>query len=321
MSNKIKSVKVGVISLLTIFLLYFGINFLKGINVMNDGRVLNAYYDDVAGLTEGNSVTVKGYKIGTITEISFDTRKGNLLKVKMNIENSLDIPKNSIAKIVSLDLMGTKGISLELGDSTQMVVNGDELSSNIESSLQDEVNAQILPLKIKTEELISSIDSVMTVITSVLNKDARESLSKSLISLDKTFSTLSSTMIVVDEIVRNNKDNINKTLTNFTSISETLNESNQNIKNILTNFSSISDSLAKSEIISTINKLDEITKSINNGEGTLGKLITDKEIYENLESVTKELEELIQDMKLNPERYINFSIINKPKRYIKSKSE
>ena len=124
-------------------------NFLKGINVLNNGKILHAYYEDVAGLTEGNSITLNGYKIGTITEIKFDNKRDNQLRVDLNIQNDIKIPKNSVAKIVSLDLMGTKGISLVLGDSTEFVSTGDELMSSIESSLQDEVNAQILPLKMK----------------------------------------------------------------------------------------------------------------------------------------------------------------------------
>ena len=321
MSNKLKSVKVGVLSLLTIFLLYFGINFLKGINVMNNGRVFYAYYDNVSGLTEGNSVTVKGYKIGTITKINFDLEKENLLKVTLHLENGINIPLNTIAKIMSTDLMGTKGISLSLGDTSVMSVSGSELASSIESSLQDEVNAQILPLKNKTEQLIGSIDSVMTVITSVLNKDARESLTKSLVSLDHTFSTLSETMLVVDKMVNENEKNISTIMTNFTSISSNLNASNEEIKNIISNFSSISDSLAKADILSTLSSIDKITSKINNSEGTLGQLVNDKELYNNLKDASQELDELIADMKLHPERYLTFSILSTSKPYIEPKKE
>ncbi len=319
MSNKSKSIKVGILSIISIFLIYFGMNFLKGVNILTEGKTLYAYYDDVSGLTEGNSITVKGYKVGSISSIKFDIERNNQLKVNLNIEDNIDIPINTIAKIVSLDLMGTKGISLELGDSKDFVSNGNELSTSIESSLQEEVNAQILPLKMKTEELIGSIDSVMTVITTVLNKDARESLSKSLISLDQTFSTLSQTMIEVDKIVTDNKDNINKTFTNFALVTENLNKSNDEVKKILNNFSSISDSLVKSDISSTINKFDNILNLINEGEGSLAKIINDKSLYENLENLTKELEELITDLKLNPERYVNFSIINTKKPYSETK--
>jgi phospholipid/cholesterol/gamma-HCH transport system substrate-binding protein len=321
MSNKLKSVKVGVLSLLTIFLLYFGINFLKGINVMNNGRVFYAYYDNVSGLTEGNSVTVKGYKIGTITKINFDLEKENLLKVTLHLENGINIPLNTIAKIISTDLMGTKGISLSLGDTSVMSVSGSELASSIESSLQDEVNAQILPLKNKTEQLIGSIDSVMTVITSVLNKDARESLTKSLVSLDHTFSTLSETMLVVDKMVNENEKNISTIMTNFTSISSNLNASNEEIKNIISNFSSISDSLAKADILSTLSSIDKITSKINNSEGSLGQLVNDKELYNNLKDASQELDELIADMKLHPERYLTFSILSTSKPYIEPKKE
>ena len=321
MSNKLKSVKVGVLSLLTIFLLYFGINFLKGINVMNNGRVFYAYYDNISGLTEGNSVTVKGYKIGTITKINFDLEKENLLKVTLHVENGINIPLNTIAKIMSTDLMGTKGISLSLGDTSVMSVSGSELASSIESSLQDEVNAQILPLKNKTEQLIGSIDSVMTVITSVLNKDARESLTKSLVSLDHTFSTLSETMLVVDKMVNENEKNISTIMTNFTSISSNLNASNEEIKNIISNFSSISDSLAKADILSTLSSIDKITSKINNSEGSLGQLVNDKELYNNLKDASQELDELIADMKLHPERYLTFSILSTSKPYIEPKKE
>ena len=321
MSNKLKSVKVGVLSLLTIFLLYFGINFLKGINVMNNGRVFYAYYDNVSGLTEGNSVTVKGYKIGTITKINFDLEKENLLKVTLHLENGINIPLNTIAKIISTDLMGTKGISLSLGDTSVMSVSGSELASSIESSLQDEVNAQILPLKNKTEQLIGSIDSVMTVITLVLNKDARESLTKSLVSLDHTFSTLSETMLVVDKMVNENEKNISTIMTNFNSISSNLNASNEEIKNIISNFSSISDSLAKADILSTLSSIDKITSKINNSEGSLGQLVNDKELYNNLKDASQELDELIADMKLHPERYLTFSILSTSKPYIEPKKE
>lgn len=319
MSNKSKSIKVGILSIISIFLIYFGMNFLKGVNILTEGITLYAYYDDVSGLTEGNSITVKGYKVGSISSIKFDIERNNQLKVNLNIEDNIDIPINTIAKIVSLDLMGTKGVSLELGDSKDFASNGSELLTSIESSLQEEVNAQILPLKMKTEELIGSIDSVMTVITTVLNKDARESLSKSLISLDQTFSTLSQTMVEVDKIVNDNKDNINKTFTNFALVTENLNKSNDEVKKILNNFSSISDSLVKADISSTINKFDNILNLINEGEGSLAKIINDKSLYKNMENLTKELEELIKDLKLNPERYVNFSIISTKKPYSEKK--
>ncbi|HJM16179.1 MAG TPA: MlaD family protein [Flavobacteriales bacterium] len=323
MSNKLKSVIVGVVSLFAIGALYWGTKFLSGEgNPFKDKRVFYAYYDDIAGLTEGNSVTIKGYKVGTVTQIYFDKERDNHLKVVMNIEDDIQIPLNTEAKIVSLDLMGTKGISLILSDDTDMAPSGSQLNSSISKSLQEQVDAQILPLKDKAEELIGSMDSVMMIVTAVLNKDVRESLSKSLVSLDQTFTTLSETMLVVDKIVKDNQENINTTLSAFSSVSENLKSSNEEINNILTNFSSLSDSLSKADIVSTLSKIDEITNKINRSEGSLGQLINDKELYKNFKSASKELKELIEDMKLHPERYVNFSIIGTPnKPYKEPKSE
>ena len=205
-------------------------------------------------------------------------------------------------KIVNQDLMGTKSVNLILGDDVVFAKSGDTLISDMQGSLQDEVNAQILPLKIKTEELIGSIDSVMTIITVVLNKDARENLSNSLKSLDETFALMSQTMIKVDQIVDHNDESIS-------SILENLEANNDEITNILKNFSDISDDIAQSNITNLLNTLGESSEKISNSEGTLGMLINDKELYLSLEKSSKELEALIEDIKENPKRYVNFSII------------
>ena len=310
MKNTFNAIKVGVVAIISLLLLYFGGSWLKG--NLYSGITLYSVYDNVSGLTVGSAVNLNGHKIGSVTNIDFDTLT-NLI-VEFSIPNDLEIPLNSIAKIVSVDLMGTKGVSIILGDSVVNASSGEILESEIEFSLQEEVNAQILPLKNKAEELIGSIDSVVTVITAVLNKDARSSLNKSLVSLDNTFTTLSSTMVKVDKMVIDNEENINNILNNFSEVSKGLSESNQEIKNILTNFSSISDSLENSNLASTINKIDNIINKINKSEGSLGKLMNDEDLYKNLLSASKEIDELIADVKKNPERYVNISLIGGSKK-------
>ena len=198
--------------------------------------------------------------------------------------------------------MGTKSINLVLGNDTSLAQSGDTLISGMESSLQDEVNAQILPLKIKTEDLIGSIDSVMKIITAVLNNDARENLSNSLQSLDQTFMLLNQSMIKVDQIVDQNDDRISSILKNLES-------NNDDITNILRNFSEVSDDIAKSNIKNLLTSLSETSKKINDSEGSLAMLINDNSLYLNLVNSSKELESLIEDIKKNPARYVSFSII------------
>ena len=124
-------------------------------------------------------------------------------------------------------------------------------------------------------------------------------------------------MLVLDKMVNDNKENVSNMITNFSSISDNLNQSNKEIKNILNNFSLVSDDLAKADILSTLSKIDKITNKINNSEGSLGELVNDKELYNNLKEASSQLEELIKDLKLHPERYVSFSIIGTPNKPFK----
>ncbi|MEE2931274.1 MAG: MlaD family protein [Bacteroidota bacterium] len=295
--NKIsKELLIGIIAVVSIFILVFGINFLKGMNLFEYNRNFYAIYDNIGGLQEGSAVSVHGFKVGVVGDILFSNENIHSLIIAVNIDKKFNIPKNSVLKIVNQDLMGTKGISLILGDDKKMAQNGDTLFADIERSLKEEVNKQILPLKNKAEDLISSVDSIITVITAILDKDARKSLNNSLLSLDKTFSTMSNTMTQVNKIVHDNDENIER---------------------MINNLSTLSDELVTSRIPSLISNLEEITTKINNSEGTLGQLVNQDEVYDNLKKTTKELSELVEDIKKNPKRYINIFGSSKP--YKKSK--
>ena len=312
--NKLsKEIKIGLLVIISIVVLVWGVNYLKGSNLFDNNKTVYAIYQNIGGLQEGSSIVINGFKVGTVKKIFL--QDNYTLLVELNIENNIDIPVNSISKIVNEDIMGSKGIALLLGDSNINIEEGDTLSSDIEGSLKDEVNKQVLPLKNKAEELISSIDSVVTVITSVLSKDARESLTKSLESLDYTFNTMSQTMTKVNQIVDQNDERIS-------SIVKNLEENNDEITNILKNFSDLSDDIAKSNIRDLLASLGEVSKKISNSEGSLGMFINDKDLYLNLEKSSKELETLIKDIKLNPKRYIGFSVLGgKSKSYKKPKVE
>ena len=233
----------------------------------------------------------------------------NNLLVTLNIDGLDNIPENSICKIVNQDLMGTKGVSLILGQSNSFASSGDTLLGRVENSLQDEVNAQILPLKNKAEGLIGSVDSLLTIVTAVLNKNTRNSLSNSIKSLDETFEILSKTMVKIDSMVYDNDARVSKVLSNLESITTNLNDSSTGIKPILYNLSSISDTLSNASFGSLVNNINKISNNINSGSGSLTKLMNDEKLYNNLEKSTSELAELIEDIKNNPKRYVNFSIL------------
>ena len=316
-----KEFKIGFFAIVSIIALVFGVNYLKGVNILNDNSDFYAVYENIGGLQVGSPVLVNGYKVGMVSNIDLLTEQNQNLLVTISLDKEFDIVTNTVCKIVNQDLMGTKGIALVLGDTDDLVRNGDTLISGIEGSLQDEVNAQILPLKNKAEELIGSIDSVMMIVTAVLNKDTRENLRNSLSSLDKTFELMSQTMAKVDSMVDLNDERIAKVVKNLESISSNLESSNGEIKNILTNFSSLSDSLAKADIATVLQNVSDITTKINDGEGSIGLLLKDDKIYVNFEKSTRELASLLQDIKKNPSRYVNFSIIGGGKPYVVPKTK
>jgi len=316
-----KELKIGLLAVVAIIALVFGVNYLKGINILNDNRNFYAVYENIGGLQSGSPVMVNGYKVGMVSNIDLLIENNQQLLVTISIEKEFAMPSNTVCKIVNQDLMGTKGISLLLGDATDFLEVGDTLNGCVEGTLQDEVNAQILPLKNKAEQLIGSMDSVMMIVTAVLNKDTRESLRNSLQSLDKTFLLMTETMIKVDSMVAVNDDRITKVVKNLESITSNLESSNGDIKNILTNFSTLSDSLAKADIASVLKNISSITTKINNGEGSIGLLLKDDKIYANFEKSTRELAELLEDIKRHPSRYVNFSIIGGGKPYVEPKSK
>ena len=297
-----KELKIGFVAILAIVILFVGVNYLKGLDVFNPTRNFYAKYDNIGGLKTGSSIFVNGYQVGMVSDIVLLSNENQKLLVTIRIDKDFDIPLNSVCKIVNEDLMGTKSVNLLLGNNVTLANVGDTLISDIEGSFQDEVSAQILPLKLKTEELIGSIYSVMTIITAVLNKDARKSLSNSLKSLDKTFNLMSETMLKIDNIVDQNDERIS-------SIVKNLEASNNEVTNILKNFSNISDDIARSNIRQLLTSLSDASNKINDAEGSLGMFINDKDLYLNLENASKELKVLIKDIKENPKRYVEFSII------------
>ena len=316
-----KELKIGLLAIIAIMVLVFGINYLKGINILNDNRNFYAVYENIGGLKVGDPVMVNGYKVGMVSDLTLLIEKNQNLLVTINIEKEFEMPSNTVCKIVNQDLLGTKGITLILGDASDLLELGDTLISDIEGTLQSAVNAQILPLKNKAEELIGSIDSVMIIITAVLNKNTRESLRNSFQSLDETFLLMSSTMLKVDSLVNKNDERISKVVQNLESITTNLESSNGEIKTILTNFATLSDSLVKADIVETLRNVSEITSKINNGEGSIGLLLKDDKIYANFEKSTRELAALLEDIKKNPSRYVNFSLIGGGKPYVEPKSK
>jgi phospholipid/cholesterol/gamma-HCH transport system substrate-binding protein len=282
--------KIGVLVVVAIALFIWGVSFLKGINLFNKRHELYALYPKIDGLIPASPLMLNGYKIGQVSDLKLIQKQGTYyVLVHFILLEDVKIPKNSIAKAFSADLLGTKAVEIIPGESSEFARNGDTLQAMTEEGLKESVDKRIAPLQVKAENLISSIDSVMTVVNAVLNKKTRENLEKSFESIRKAITTLEQTAYKLDELVGNEKTRISQITYNLSRITSNLADNEKKINQILSNFSAISDSISKSQLKQAINNAEKSLKElhtllaqINEGKGTLGKLAKNDSLYFNL---------------------------------------
>lgn len=324
-----KEVKIGAIMIIAIALLFWGANYLKGINLLEKNKRFFAIYERVDGLGSSNPVVINGYKVGQVEEISFLPDNSGRLLVKFSVtEENFRISKDTRAKIISSDLLGSKSIELQLGTSNEELQNLDTLESDVEASLTEAVNQQIAPLKRKAEDLISTVDSAIITVSAIFNKKARSDLDASFSSIKNSLETFERTMNQVDGMVKDERNKISEVLTHLESITRNLANNNDKLTASLENIEAISDSLAGANLKQTVNnasiamtEVASVMQKINQGEGSLGQLINNDTLYNNLERSADDLDKLLLDMRLNPERYVHFSIFGRKKKEAKKEEE
>lgn len=319
-----KELKIGVVVTAAIGLFIYGFNYLKGSNLFSHKYVLYAVYPEIDGLIEANPLLINGFKVGQINDISLIQGKGGKYEVLVTflLTEDVQIPKNSIARAVSSDLLGSKAVEIVYSKETDFVQSGDTLVAESEEGIKTAVSKQLAPLQKKAESLISSMDSVMTVVSGILNAKTRDNLDKSFESIKKAIQSLEQTAYKLDDLMASEKAKISAILSKLNNLATVLDKDKDKIDNIITNFSSMSDSLAKSQLKSAVNNADktlkelsEIMAQINNGNGTLGKLIKNDSLYKNLTNASADLDKLLIDLKARPGRYIHISVFGSKDRH------
>ncbi len=310
-----KELKTGILAVAAIGLLIWGFNFLNGKDVFSKERRLYAIYPRVEGLVNSNPIVINGLKIGQVESISFLPDYSGSIIVGMMINTDFPIPKNSTAHIFSADLMGSKSVAIQLGDAKILATDGDTLASSLEASLKDQVNMQVAPIKKKAEEMMNSVDSVLTALKSVFNKESRRNIAESFQSIRRTIHNIESTTYQMDTLMSDQSGRVAGILQNVESITANLNNNSESINRIINNMAIISDTLVYAELPQTFIRINEtvmqmnsILTKINEGEGTIGLLINNDSLYYKLQSSSENLDRLLIDMKKNPERYVKFSI-------------
>lgn len=299
-----KEVKTALLALVAILLFIFGYSFLKGKNWFDSSRTFYAVYNDVEGLTPSSPVTINGLEVGNVTDISFLDTSGRLV-VTFTVDNEFPFAKSSIAQIYGGGLIGGKSVAiLPEYEQGNMAKSGDTLESAIEEGLLELVNERLTPLQEKVEKVIVSTDSLINAFNQVLNEDTRANLKQSIEDLSHSVASIKSTAQSADVILSENTPKLKRTFTN--------------LEEMTTNFNNFSDTLAQvdlkrmtNDLETAVSNFEDVTDKLNNGDGTAAKLINDPTVYNNLERATNQLDELIQDIKLNPKRYVHFSIFGK----------
>jgi len=314
--KKTNYIIIGIIFLSAIGTLIWGINYLKGINFFHKDNFYYVVYPNVSGLKVSNPGTINGYHVGIVKNVKLRPDYKGVV-VTLSIKPDFPIPDSSTANITSIDIMGTKAVQIILSDKPTYAKSGDTLIGQTEKDLKDQVNAELIPLKKKTEDLLASFDSALAIVQNVFNEKTRKNLSISFESLKHTVVSLERTMITVDTLVSTEKSHIKRIVENINSIAENLQNNNGKIDTILANFSNISDTLAKINFVKTIDETnkaiqeaDLFFKKINDGEGTLGQLAKNDTLYQRLDKASVDLDFLLKDIKENPKRYLHFSVFD-----------
>ena len=301
-----KEIKVGFLAIIGVMMSVFSYNYLKGINLFDKNRKFTVKYEKVDGLSVSNPVTMNGFKIGKVQKINFNSKNTRELLVDITIDNDVVFPKTSLAELYETGLIGGKAIAIipDYKNDSTIALDGDILRGIIKPGLTELVN-QILPqVQLQLEAVMKNAEIVLQNINTLFDDETKKELKSSIEDFSNLTNTLSETSNEISDLIIDNSDNLTNAVTDFKIASN-------NIKSITDSINSDDIITITSNLNTLVSDLNSITSSLKNSDGTAGMLINDESIYNNLENATNQLNILIEDIKLNPDRYINFSVFGK----------
>jgi phospholipid/cholesterol/gamma-HCH transport system substrate-binding protein len=299
-----KEIKAAIFVLTTIFLFIFGFNFLKGSSLFDKQKTVYAVYDEVDGLLVGANVMINGLSIGNVTDLDFLPNSTKIV-VTLKVKDKINFSSNSSATIYETGVLGGLAIAIEPIFQKGMVVkSGDTLNSNIRPGLTELINRQIEPLQRKLESTLTSVDSIFSGATYVLNKETQNDIKESLNTLTSAVKAINNSSLIIEKTLTEKNTQINNSIDNIESITSNL----SNVSKELNNFgiAGILSNLEKS-----IDGINLIVSNLNSDNSSLGKLISNDDVYENLNLSIESLNLLINDIKTNPKKYVHFSVFGR----------
>lgn len=303
-----REVKTAILVLSALILFVWGYSFLKGRDILSSYKTFYVNYPNVEGLDPSSPVTLNGLVIGKVTRIKIDQNTGEL-RVSLQLKTDFPISKSSVASIYEPGFISGKQIAIIPNFKDKSIaLDGQELKGETQLSITENAGQKLKPIQVKIERIMDNADILLESINNVLNDKGQQDLKVTLFELSKTVEEFHKSSIKINDILDKNNANINKSVANFTILSDSLKrvELGKTVRNL-------NESLAKINVMMT---------NLEAGKGSAGKLLKDEALYDNIKNTSKELELLLEDVRLNPTRYVNVSLFGKKnKPYVGPKTE
>jgi phospholipid/cholesterol/gamma-HCH transport system substrate-binding protein len=308
--------KVGAITVVSVALLILGFNFLKGKKLWSKDTMITGKYGNVQGLQNSNPVIINGLQVGTVYKIRTDKDMRDIL-VDINITKDIDIPKNSIA-IIKANPIGTTSIEIKLGDATENLKNKDIILTETSGGIFDDVLKKVDPVLYEVRKAVSSVDTLLGNFNNILDPNARGNIAEVLANLNKVTASMVTSTASLNGLLNAQTGALAKSLNNVSAITGNFANNNDKINNVMSNLDKTTAKFADINVKKTLDTLDRAINDLknmigkfNNNNGTLGKLLNDPTMYQNLASSGNKLNLLLDDIRVNPKRYINVSVFGK----------
>lgn len=309
--------KIGVIGVVAVGILILGFNFLKGKSLFSKSHSVFAKYHNVQGLANSNPVLINGMQVGTVYSITPTDKNMKEILVNINLTKDVNIPTNSIA-VIKPSLLGTTSIDIKLGDASTYIGKNDTIMTDASPGIFNEALAKVDPVLYQVTKAVKSIDSVLGAVNNILDPNAKNNISQMLTNLNKTTANLVGTSASLQELLNTQTGALAKTLNNLNTFTTNLNGNNDKINNMLGNLDKTASNLSALDLKGTLTKLDGainelkgLVNKVNTNSGTLGLLLNDTKLYNNLTATSNKLNLLLDDFKTNPKRYVSLSIFGK----------
>jgi phospholipid/cholesterol/gamma-HCH transport system substrate-binding protein len=302
--------KIGALAAISIALLILGFNFLKGKTLFERDNRLFAVFDKVEGLTKSNPVTINGLQVGKVAELHEKDKNVSGIIVAIDLTKEVNIPKNSLV-FVDKAIFGEGTLVIKLGNSNVYATNGDTLSSTANPGLLESVQSSVTPAVNNLNSAIQALEVLIANVNSILDPNTKNNLQ--IVAANAAASTTALRNMLVAQ-----NGELAQSLKNMQEFTANLNKNNDNINKSVQNLETATAKLAKADIDAVVKNLqtatgnlNDLTTKINSKEGSLGLLINDKSLYNNLQNSVRSLNILLDDIRVNPKRYVNISVFGK----------